>query len=313
MSSAARAKSSRQRARERVRARRRGRHSAAEAHRASELAQRDRRRTSRPSAARARRRARSARPRRPPPSPRGRAPTARPGGRRRPRRRLRAQDARAAGVAVARGDPQREVRRQRAEPPGDRVEAVGGDRADVVAGRAELVGRQLGRAERVVDDRVDEGVLQEQRAPAGAVERVAEEPDVAGVGVGDGADRADADVAGGHADGDRRAGHERLRRRSRPRAARRAGVTSVRPALRAARTNIVASDGPHARQRQRRGEAVAAGDARARGRGVAADGGSTGSARIASIGVARPTAPPYSPIPSEIAPMLRATPAPSGQ
>jgi hypothetical protein len=36
-------------------------------------------------------------------------------------------------------------------------------------------------------------------------------------------------------------------------------------------------------------------------------------ARIASIGVAITTLPPYSPIDSEIAPMLRCVPCPSGQ
>ncbi len=42
-------------------------------------------------------------------------------------------------------------------------------------------------------------------------------------------------------------------------------------------------------------------------------GASTGLPRIASIGVASATFPPYSPIDSEIAPMLRGVPWPSGQ
>jgi hypothetical protein len=44
-----------------------------------------------------------------------------------------------------------------------------------------------------------------------------------------------------------------------------------------------------------------------------ARGASTGLPRIASIGVASTTLPPYSPIASEIAPMLRCAPAASGQ
>ena len=55
-----------------------------------------------------------------------------------------------------------------------------------------------------------------------------------------------------------------------------------------------------------RGEAAPPPAARARG-------GSAGLERIASIGVASATLPPYSPIEVETAPMLRCTPAASGQ
>ena len=55
--------------------------------------------------------------------------------------------------------------------------------------------------ERVVDDRVDPGVLQQQRAPAGGVERMPERPDPRAVDVRHGADRAGREVAGGQADG----------------------------------------------------------------------------------------------------------------
>ena len=46
---------------------------------------------------------------------------------------------------------------------------------------------------------------------------------------------------------------------------------------------------------------------------VRGTGGFAGLARIASIGVARTTLPPYSPIDVEIAPMLRGTPSAPGQ
>ena len=48
-------------------------------------------------------------------------------------------------------------------------------------------------------------------------------------------------------------------------------------------------------------------------RACRACGASTGVPRIASIGVASTTLPPYSPTDSEIAPMLRDTPAASAQ
>ena len=86
------------------------------------------------------------------------------------------------------------------------------ERAERVAGRGELVGGRAGEVERVADDREDIGVLQQQRAPAGGLERMAEAVDDVAVAIGDRADRADADGAGGETDGERRAGHERLRR-----------------------------------------------------------------------------------------------------
>ena len=46
---------------------------------------------------------------------------------------------------------------------------------------------------------------------------------------------------------------------------------------------------------------------------VRATGGRAGLARIASIGVASTTLPPYSPIDDEMAPMLRGTPSAPGQ
>src|SRR5688572_27347296 len=90
---------------------------------------------------------------------------------------------------------------------------------------------------------------------------------------------------------------------------------STRPALRAARTKLRASDG--------RSPAIVSGADRLRAPMTAlraaaapsrvAGAGSAGCARIASIGVARPTRPPYSPTVSEIAPMLRPTPSAPGQ
>ena len=208
-----------------------------------------------------------------------------------------------AGVEVLGGDAQREARRQRAEQPGDAVGSVRRDRADVGARRGQLVRRDVGRGDRVVDDGVDPGVLQEQRASARR-----------------------RPARGRRSRRRRRRCRRRCRSRrarcrrtsARPRptsparaaAARAATLVpagaamSVRPALRAARTNARASAG--------RRPAIVSGPARLRApmtRVRVPAGGSGGWARIASIGVARPMRPPYSPIVSEIAPMLRATPS----
>ena len=66
--------------------------------------------------------------------------------------------------------------RQRAEAADDRRGGVVGERADVVAGDRELVRAAGERRVRVVDDLEDVGVLEQQRARAGALERVAERP-----------------------------------------------------------------------------------------------------------------------------------------
>ena len=170
-----------------------------------------------------------------------------------------------AGVAVAREDRHGVVRWQRPEAPADGADAVAGDRADVVAGGAELVRRQLLGADGVVDDRVDVGVLQEQRPPAGAVERVAEQPHVRAVGVRDGADRAELDVARRVADRHGGARHERLRRKLR--GARRRARRQQRPPGAACGAREHRRDRrAEPRQRQRRGERAAADQRRARGR-----------------------------------------------
>ena len=81
----------------------------------------------------------------------------------------------------------------------------------------------------------------------------------------------------------------------------------LRPALRAARSKARPSDG--------RRPAIVSGPARLRAPMTVrvAGGGRAGWARTDSIGVASASRPPYSPIVSEIAPMLRATPSASGQ
>ena len=166
----------------------------------------------------------------------------------------------APGVEILREDLEREARRQRADSAGDGAQRVVGHRADVVAGRAELVGRQLGRADGVVDDRVDVRVLEKQRAAAGAVERsarratrpspsvyatvpiapIAIEPEVSPT------ETADPGTSG--------CGGKPPARGEAPE------VRSGQPALRAARVNIAASGGLRPDERQRRREAVAAGD-----------------------------------------------------
>ena len=87
---------------------------------------------------------------------------------------------------------------------------VVGDRPEVVADGGELVGRAgvVARV-RVRDHRVDVGVLEQQRAQAAVLERVAEAPHAVAVDVGDGADRADREVARRVADAHRRAGARR--------------------------------------------------------------------------------------------------------
>ena len=66
-------------------------------------------------------------------------------------------------------------------------------------------------------------------------------------------------------------------------------------------------------RRMRRTAAAARGEAALAAPASRASGGSVGLARIDSIGVASPTLPPYAPTDCEMAPMLRLTPAPSGQ
>ena len=102
--------------------------------------------------------------------------------------------------------------------PDHRGARVVGDRAEVVADGGELVGR-AGVVARVGvrDDGVDVGVLQQQRAQARVLERVAEAPHAVAVDVGDRPDRADREVARGVADAHRRArprrgGGERVER-----------------------------------------------------------------------------------------------------
>ena len=207
--------------------------------------------------------------------------------------------------------------------PGDGVGRVVGDRAERVAERGVLVGRRrVGERDRVVDHAVDVGVLQEQPARAGALERVAERPHPVGVGVGDGADRADLDVAAGVATtttdaraASAAAGRCRAARRARP-------APGGRPAGRRARARGRASgetpvtgerrrERLGARRRIRWTAAAARGDAAVPSPASRASGGSGGVPRIASIGVASTTSPPYSPSDSEIAPTLRFVPAPS--
>ncbi len=100
------------------------------------------------------------------------------------------------------------ARGRRADLARDRVHLVVRHRALHVAVRGgELVGdrAEVLHAERVLDDRVDVGVLEEQRAPAEALEGVPERPDVVAVAIGHGADRAQAEVARGDRDRHRRA------------------------------------------------------------------------------------------------------------
>ena len=161
-----------------------------------------------------------------------------------------------------------------------------------------------------MDDAEHVGVLEQQRPRADAVERVPEAPDLVAVRVGDGADRARGEVAGRVADAERRAGAQRLDR-ERAERARRARRARVRPRLAAAALERAAERRGEPGDGQRRGHRAGAREgARAPAR---ACGASTGLPRIASIGVASTTLPPYSPTDSETAPMLRATPAASGQ
>ena len=109
--------------------------------------------------------------------------------------------------------------RQRADRADDRGERVVRHGADVVAGGGVLVRPARDRGIRLADDPVDVGVLEEQVARAGALERVAERPHAGAVGVGDRADRPQPQVAARVADGDGRAGAQRLHREG-PRAVR---------------------------------------------------------------------------------------------
>ena len=154
-----------------------------------------------------------------------------------------------AGVGVLAVDPHRDGRGGRAGAADHRGARVVGDRAEVVADGGELVGR-AGVVARVGvrDHRVDVGVLQQQRAQAGVLERVAEAPHAVAVDVGDRPDRADREVARGVADAHRRArprrgGGERVERQ-------RGGDEHLAPAR-----------VPRARARQPRGDPAAqAGD-----------------------------------------------------
>ena len=142
------------------------------------------------------------------------------------------------------------------------------------------------------------GVLEEQRAAPGAVERVAEEPHARAVGVRDGADRADRDGAASSArPTPRRPARAAAAGSSRRAATRPTSRAASRPCARRARTSPRA-DGL-------RPESVS-GPARLRlpttaervSERRADEGGWTGSARICSIGVASPTVPPYWPMPA---------------
>ena len=169
---------------------------------------------------------------------------------------------RAARVEVVGEHADGHGRRQRAGAPGDGVALVVGDRPERVAERRVLVGRGGARdRDRVVDHAVDVGVLQEQAALARALERVAERPHAVLVGVGDGADRADLDVAHRVGDADRGARAHRLRREG----AERAGGGGDHLAARAAAGALerAAHRGAHAGDGQRRGERPRAGHQRA--------------------------------------------------
>ena len=170
---------------------------------------------------------------------------------------------------------------------------------ELVRDRAEVLD-----AERVLDDRVDVGVLQEQRALAEPLEGMAERPQVLAVAVGDGARP-------------RRARGRRSRsrpRRRRPGAARPAGSRRRGPraprtaAVRARRAASLTSAAARPVRPLDASGACRAGARRAAGARScrAAAGGCGGRSRIiSSIGVASATSLPYSPSPSEIAPALR--------
>ena len=101
----------------------------------------------------------------------------------------------APGVVVGADRAHRRAARQRADRADDGGERVVGERADVVAGDGELVRAAGERGVRLVDDAEDVGVLEQQVARAGGLERVAERPHAGRVGVGDGADGAEPQVA----------------------------------------------------------------------------------------------------------------------
>ncbi len=84
-----------------------------------------------------------------------------------------------------------------------------------------MIAPEVGHTERVADHPEDVGVLQEQRAPAEAVERVSEGVDLVAVAVGDRADRAERDVAGRERRGHGGAREQLLRRVAADRAGRR--------------------------------------------------------------------------------------------
>ena len=152
--------------------------------------------------------------------------------------------------------------------------------------------------------RVDVGVLQQQRAQARVLERVAEAPHAVAVDVGDGADRADREVARGVADAHRRARAAAAAAGNGPSGSAGAASTWRRPGGRApARASRAASPRAQAGDRQRLGERQHAPDRAMRARRSASPRGASGGLpRIASIGVASTVLPPYSPIDSEIAP-----------
>ena len=188
--------------------------------------------------------------------------------------------------------------------PGYRRHRVRADHAlDVAAGGGELVGAgaDLGNRERVRDHPEHVGVLEDQRAPAERVERVPEGPDARAVAVGDGADGAERDVAGGQRRGHRRAGHERLLGEAAERAGRRGEHGALRPVAARPQHEVA-----RARARARRRRARRASGPPTSARRVGAGGGWSRS--ISSIGVTSTTWFPYSPTLSEIAPALRRTP-----
>ena len=117
-------------------------------------------------------------------------------------------------VPVVGHDPQGHQARERPDSADDRVGGVVGQGPQVVARRGELVAAhsQVVETERVTDDRVDVGVLDEQRAAAGAVQGMPEGPQPVAVGVRDRPDRREPDVAAGQPGRHRRAGPQGLRR-----------------------------------------------------------------------------------------------------
>ena len=180
---------------------------------------------------------------------------------------------------------------------------VVGDRAEVVADGGELVGR-AGVVARVGvgDHRVDVGVLQQQRAQARVLERVAEAPHAVAVDVGDRPDRADGEVARGVADAHRRArprrgGGERVERQ-RGGDEHLAAAPGERAPARASRAAI-----PPLRPETVSGSASGSTRPTRDWRAIGFPRGASGGLeRISSIGVASTVLPPYSPIASEIAP-----------